>query len=263
MGIAAQVVSGRVTNPGATITALTPDAGDSFTVPTFDQSARASIVRLWTENAAGGVLRIRSPRLHDVAQGIRLQIPAADQVQLIGGPEMQRLYPADPLIVESSGGAAEVDTLAYLMYYSDLPGIQAQLASWAEVQDRIANIVGVEVDLTSGGTAGDYGGSRALNQDFQNLKAGERYALLGYTCRTAFTTLGIRGPDTGNLRIGGPGSTNTWDTATWFIDVSNALGLPCIPIIQADNAGGTQVDLTDTATATARTVSLIFGELPA
>lgn len=262
MGKALQVVSGFATNPGATITALTPSSGDSFTVPTFDPSSKARALRVWAENAAGGIIRLRSPRLHDPAQGLRLRLPAGNQVQLVGGPEMQPLYPADPLTVEMSGGAAEVDVLSYLLYYDNLPGIDAPLVGWNEIKDRITNIAGVELNLTSGATAGQYGGARTLNQDFQNLRAGERYALLGYTVSSAFCTLRIVGPDTGKVGVAGPGSTNTWDTATWFVDLANATGLPCIPVIQANNAGGTVIDMIDTATAVNRPVTLLLGELP-
>lgn len=261
MGQALQVITGFATNPGATITALTPSAGDTFTVPTFDPSSAAKIMRVWTENAAGGVLRLRSPRLHDPAQGLRLRIPAADQVQLLGGPELQPIYPADPLIVEMSGGGAETDVLSYLTYYSNIPGIAAPLQTWAAVKDRILNIAGVELNMTGGATVGQYGGARALNQDFQNLRAGESYALLGYTCASAFCTLRVTGPDTGKVGVAGPGSTNTWDTASWFIDLSYWSGLPTIPIIQANNAGATVIDMVDTVAATNRPVTLLLGEL--
>ena len=261
MGIALQVVTGHVTNPGANPTALTPGTGDSFTVDVFDPSSSAKLLSAWTENATGGIIRFRSPRLHDPAQGLRLRIPANDNVQALGGPEYQALYPGDNLIVESSGGGAEVDVLSYLVYYENLPGISAPLQSWAQIRDRIVNIAGVELNLTSGNTAGDYGGARTLNQDFQNLRAGESYALLGYTCSAAFATLRITGPDTGKLGVGGPGSTNTWDTADWFVKLSDKLGLPLIPVIQANNAGGTVIDMVDTAAGANKPVTLIMAEL--
>lgn len=261
MGTALQVVSGHATNPGAAITALTPATGDSFTVDVFQPPAVAKLLAAWGENAAGGIVRFRSPRLHDVAQGLRLRVPANDNVQTISGPEFQPLYPGDNLIVEASGGAAEVDTLSYLTYYSDLPGIAAPLASWSDIRGRIGNIAGVELNLTSGATAGDYGGARTLNEDFQNLRAGESYALLGYTCASAFSTLRITGPDTGKIGVGGPGSTDTARTASWFVDLSDRLGLPLIPVIQANNAGGTVIDMIDTATAVNRPVTLILAEL--
>ena len=261
MGKALQVVSGYATNPGATITALTPSTGDSFAVDVFQPPAVAKLLRAWGTNAAGGIVRFRSPRLHDVAQGLRLRIPAGDNVQWFGGPELQSLYPGDSLTVEMSGGTAETDILSYLVYYSDLPGIDAPLASWSDVRGRIGNIAGVEVNLTTGATAGQYGGARVLNQDFQNLRAGESYALLGYTCASALTTIRVTGPDTGKLGVAGPGSPNTWETDTWFKDLSDMTGLPTIPVIQANNAGGTVVDCIDTSTATNKPVTLILAEL--
>lgn len=261
MGAALQIVTGSVTNPGAAITALTPAPGDSFQVKAFDQPGHASLIELWTSAATAGILRIRSNRLHDVNQGIRLQVPAGNQLEYFPRSIRQRLYSADQLIVEMSGGAAEVDVLSYLLYYSNLDGANVSFASWPEIQDQIVDFAGVESTLTSGATAGQYGGSRTLNQDFQNLKADQRYALLGYTCRSAFATLAINGPDTGNLNIGGPGSTNTDVTSDWFVRLSQFQGVPLIPVFKSNNAGATTVQLASADTATAHPVSLLFARL--
>lgn len=261
MGAAFEIVSGRVSDPGAALTALTPNTGDSFTVRSFPEASKAHLANIWSENASGGVLSIHSPRLHDDVQGIRLQVPAAQTVQELPLHAWQELFPNDPLNVSMSGGAAEEDLLSYLVYYDNLGGINQALAMWAEVRPRIVNLMGLEVDLASGATAGDYGGTRAMNADFPQLKAGLTYAVLGYTCASAFGTLGIKGTDTGNLRVGGPGSTRTDITAGWFINLSEKLGKPCIPLIQADNAPNTNLDLTASDTATAHHVSLVLAQL--
>lgn len=261
MGKALRVISGHATNPGAAVAALTPNTGDSFTVMDFASTSKAYLGAIWCENAAGGVLSIHSPRMHDNVQGIRLQVPAANQVQELPRLAAEPLYPNDPLTVAMSGGAAETDVLSYLTYYDDLPGVDAQLETWEAIQPNIAHLMGLEIDLVSGATVGDYGGSRAMNADFPQLKADTNYAVLGYTCAVAFATLGITGPDTGNTRIGAPGTTNTWDTGDFFVQLSKELGKPCIPVIKANNAPGTSIDLVSTAAATASHVSLILAQL--
>jgi hypothetical protein len=263
MGRALQVVTGSVVNPGAAITALTPAPGDSFAVKAYDSPGRADILELWTSNATGGVLRLRSNRLHDNVQGIRLQVPAGNTAEYFPRTLKQRVYSGDPLTLEMSGGGAETDVLSYLIRYTNLDGSDAVYASWAEIQDRIVDYAGVESTLTSGGTAGQYGGTRTLNQDFQNLKADEKYALLGYTCKSNVATVIVQGPDTGNLNIGGPGSTNTDITSDWFVRLSQFQGEPLIPVIKANNAGATTVALASADTATAHAVSWIFARLTA
>lgn len=261
MGKALKLVSGFATNPGAVVTPLTVSPGDSFTVQDFDPPAKAYLGAMWAENATGGVVSIHSPKMHDNVQGIRLQIPAADEVQLLPQLADQPLFPNDPLTVAMSGGGAETDCLSYITYYDDLPGIDAQLETWPAIQGQIEHLMGLEVDVSSGATAGNYGGTRALNADFPQLKADRRYALLGYTCASKVCSIGITGADTGNTRLGGPGSTHSDVTGSWFVDLSNALGKPCIPIIKANNAPGTNLDLLSTDTATAHHVSLILALL--
>lgn len=261
MGKCMQVLTGFATNPGAANTALTMATGDSLSLPVWSASAKGRLITEWCENATGGVIRTKSPRFHDNLQGIRLQVPAGDDLWEFRPRVAQPLYPGDTLSVDTTGGGAEVDIVSLLVYYDDLPGIDAPLQSWAAIQDRIVDYVGLEVDLTSGATAGQYGGARTLQQDFTVLKADVNYALLGYTCASKFATLGVTGPDTGKVRVGGPGSVHTEDTADWFVQLSDHLGQPCIPVIQALNAGATIVDLASTDTATAHHVSLILAEL--
>lgn len=261
MGKALRVISGFAVNPGAVVTALTVSPGDTFTVSDFDPPDRAYLGAIWAENATGGVLSIHSPRMHDNVQGIRLQIPPADEVQILPQLAAEPLFPNDPLVVAMSGGGAETDVLSYVTYYDNLPGVDGQFDTWAAIQPQIVHLMGLEVDLSSGATAGNYGGTRAMNADFPQLKADTRYAVLGYTMASKVATLGITGPDTGNVRIGAPGSIHSDVTGSWFVDLSNYLQKPCIPIIKANNAPATNIDVLSTDTATAHHASLILAQL--
>lgn len=261
MGAAIQVVTGRTTNPGATITELTANAGDSFTVKSTEGRGAVNLAQVWAEDKSGGVLRIRSPRLHDAAQGIRIRVPKELIKPLLPMQTEQLLYEQDTLIFELSGGGAETDLATMLLYYADLPGIAANLATWEQIAPRVAQYHGVECNLTSGATVGQYGGGQALSKDFNDLKRGKSYAILGYTTDTPFCTLGITGTDTGNLRVGGPGIADPWVTAGWFVDLSAMLGKPCIPVIQAANVEGVTVDLADSEAEKARNVTIMLAEL--
>src|SRR5690348_12730636 len=114
MAVQLNVITGRVTNPGATLTALTADTGDSFTVKNFPAEDRGWIVAAWAQAATAGVLRIRSSQLHDVQQGIRLRTLAAPARNLLPYGLKQRVRPQDNLIFEGSGGGAETDVFSFL-----------------------------------------------------------------------------------------------------------------------------------------------------
>ena len=113
---AIEVVTGRVTNPGAAFTALTANTGNVFTVRDFPKEVPAYLHGLWTQQATAGQVRMRSPRFHDDTQGIRKISAAATVRNLFGDEQEQRLYPNDPLRFDMTGGGAEVDSAAYLLY---------------------------------------------------------------------------------------------------------------------------------------------------
>lgn len=260
MGRGFEVIAGRATNPAA-LTALTPNTGDSFTVRSAPMDGRVYLEDVWASSATAGIVRVRSPRLHDAAQAVRLRIPAANQRPLLGWAVNQPLYPQDNLTFEIQGGGAETDAAALLVYYENLPGIDAQLATWDEIAPRIVNVAGMEQNVTSGGTAGDWSGSQALNADFDTFKRNVKYALLGYVTDTACLSVGVKGADTGNLRVGGPGPVAPDITRDWFVQLSRESGRAHIPILNAANIAATTFDIAMVATATAANVSLVMAEL--
>lgn len=261
MGLCCEILSGKVTNPSTTLTALTMATGDSLSVRSFPADGDAFLLNAWAQEATAGTLTITSPRMHDNVQGIRSNVLITNPQPLLPRAVMQRLYAQDTLVVKLSGGGSETDVASLLVWYRNVPGIDSQLHTWDEIKPRIVNILTVENQLTTGGTAGDYGGSAALNTNFDLLKANKPYAILGYQPTAACLSVGIKGPDTGNVRIGGPGSTSRIETRAWFIDINQFTGLPTIPVINSANRGSTFVDLISTVTSTANTVDLIMAEL--
>ncbi len=261
MGKALTVVTGRVTNPGATLTALTPNTGDSFTVRSFPFGSSAYIDNVWAQEATAGVVRIRSPRLHDANQAIRERVIITNPRPLLPYELRQPLYPQDVLTFELSGGGAETDMASILQYYEDLPGIDARLATYEEVRSRIVNLAGMEVQAATSATAGQYGGTVALNATFDNWKRNVDYAVLGYLVDATVCTVGITGPDTGQLRVGGPGTTEAIVTADWFVENAKATGAAYIPVINAANIAATLLDLAGTTVSTTVNVTLNVAEL--
>lgn len=262
MGLCLNVISGRVVNPGGALTALTPNTGDSFVVKNFNnQAGKAYLASLWAFGATAGVVRVFSPLMHDDAQGLRLRYTATDPTELVPDELRQLLYSQDQLNVQMSGGAAETDALAALIFYEDLDGANARLYTWDQIQPRIQNFVGIECNLTSGGVAGQYGGAQAINANFDVLKANTDYAILGYVVDSPFLLLGVTGPGTSNFRVGGPGTTRREVTSGWFVDLSRKTGKPAIPVFNSADKANTIIDLVDVAIAQARNVAFICAQL--
>ena len=261
MGKALVVVTGRVTNPSTTITALTANTGDTFTVRSFPFGSNAYVENVWAQEATAGVVRIRSPRLHDANQAIRERVIITNPRPLLADQQRQILYPQDVLTFELSGGAAETDMATMLHYYEDLPGIDARLITYAEYQSRQVNLAGMEVQATTSATAGQYGGTVALNATFDNWKRNVDYALVGYLLDTTVCTVGITGPDTGQLRVGGPGTTEAIITRDWFVTNAQLENTAWIPVVNAANIAATLLDLAGTTTSTTVNVTLNVAEL--
>lgn len=261
MGMAYEVVNFFVTNPGAAPVATTPLAGDSATIRSFNPPARAWLVDVWGAEATAGIVRVRSPRLHDNVQGLRFRVIAATMRALLSEYEIQDLYAQDTLVVEIGGGAAESDGAALLIAYDDLPGADPRLGTIEQITPRIANLVNVEVAVGAGAAIGQYATPVASNATFDLLVANTDYALLGYEVDANGLSVGIRGIDTGNLRVGGPMTTERLETRDWFVRLNRKTGRPTIPILNSANKAGTLVDTAQVVAGVAANVTLCLAEL--
>ena len=258
-----QVVSGFVTAPSTTFTAWTMAAGDSLAVRNAREGTQVHLLNMWADNQAAGFLRVRSALLHDNVIGMTAGIVASEVLPLLPMGPGQLLKPQDLLIVEQTGSAtsADIESGSLLVYYDDLPGADAHLARWNEIQNRIESYMLVTNTLSSG-TAGGYSGEEAINAEVDQWKANRDYALLGYLNGVECCTIGWRGPDTSNLRVGGPG-TETFRplTVNWFKTLSEVTGLACIPIINAANKAATLIDCTQDENDANPIVTSIFALL--
>lgn len=260
MGTALDVIVAAATNPGAGPAALVPVPGDSLTVRNADLATSIFLENVNRLGAAAGLVRLRSPRMHDNLQGLRLRGSAANSRPLLSWEHEQRLWPQDLLIAEISGGAAEVDGAAMFLFYQDLPGVAARLMTWDQIQPRMVNLVGVEVDTVTSGTAFNWADT-ALTATFDTLKSGVDYAVLGYESDTEVLAVGVKGPDTGNLRCAGPGTTERVYTDNWFVDNARHANRAWVPVINAANKGTTFVSVAHSALGAAVNVNLILAEL--
>jgi hypothetical protein len=261
VGAALEVITGQVTNPSTTLTALTANSGSSFTVRSTDPSADIRLLQTWAFTATAGVLRIRSPRMHDQAQNTRFQTVASIPRPMMSFGEYQELYSQDPVTVEMTGDASAVDMASMLVYYANIPGVAANLHSWAEIFPLIDKLTTVEVDLTSSGTSCNESGATALNGTFDTLIRNINYAILGYSVGTTGGTLNITGIDTGNLRVGGPLYNQTELTGSWFAFLSQQYQLPLIPVINSANVAAVNLTVEAQAVSTSFKVGVNLASL--
>jgi hypothetical protein len=262
-GAALDTVTAMGTAINTTIAALAAVSGDSLAVKSSPLEKSARILTFWSDVQAAGTGRVRSGRMHDNVQGIRFDTLVGDLRPLMPWGVSQKVYPNDVLLVELAGSATagDIESIVLLLYYEDLPGIQGQFVTPDQVTQRGMNVSYVENTIATG-TAGGYSGAEAINVEQDQFHAGGKYALVGYLADTESTAICWRGPDTGNLRVGGPGEETERElTSDWFMRLSRAFNLPLVPVISAENKSATLIDAVQDENGADVTVTSIFVEL--
>jgi hypothetical protein len=250
-----------VANPGAGPTATAAAAGDSLNIRDFNSAtSKAYLEQLFRRGATAGYARIRSPRLHDNVTGINAYSSETEDTLGLPIQASQPLWPNDALIVEMSGGAAETDAAVFLVYYENLAGASARLAHWADIMPLIKSIKEFQVAAPAGANAWT---DTAFTTTENQLHADSDYAILGLRSSAAVGALAVKGPDTGNLRVGCPGATLSLDTEDWYIrnDVHSGYGERWIPVINANNRFSTYVSAIDVAAVAGLIVTVVAAEL--
>lgn len=261
MGRALLLSAGFFTAGAAGTGVATPMAGDTFVVPSFDLNSPAYLEQCWSSGASTDFVSIHSARMHDNNQGVRLFTGSGNIDPLLPYGMDQPLYPSDAPVVSIDETAAATGGIATLYGFSDLSGATPRMDSWANIQPRIVQVSGVQVNLGAVAAIGQYSAGVAINSAFDNFEAGADYALLGYLTKTSVLAIALVGQDTSGLKIGGPGVNDPKVTSAWFVNLSDKSGRGYIPIIAANNKGSTQVFQTDSSAAAAQSITLIFAQL--
>lgn len=261
MGAAMEILSGYVTAPSTTETALTMSTGDSLTLR--NSNGRVFLLNAWAKSQTAGILKLTSPRMHDAIQGLRMYTVASEVDPLLPMEFPQVLYPQDTLTAVMTGSATsgDIEIGCLLLYYEDLPGAQARFINPDTLKQRMKNLFTVQYSIALG-TAGVWSGSAAINTTYDQFKADTDYALLGYLVSAECGAVGWKGADVANVRIGGPGNENDKDiTRDWFVRLSRMTGLPLIPVFNAANKSGILVDGVQDENGTDSVLTSIFAEL--
>lgn len=252
---------------GGAFEPLAPATGDSLTFQNVPQDAPAYLAQVWgLDDDSAYELSLVASRFHDQQFGIRLQGSAGSGFAPAGRSELllpegvdQKIFPSDVLTVNVNAVAADNVNVTFLIYYSDLPGIAARLATYDYVKSNNKNLVGIHVTLTGGN--GDYGATAALNSADNRLHANTDYAVLGFTSNVPCPAVFIQGVDTGNQRVGGPVLADSEHDCGMFLELARSLNQPLIPIINSNNAGAINLAAAQLVSGTVE-LDVILQELP-
>ena len=275
MGVAlvCNTVSKSSTTGGTFADTLTANSGDSTTVANYDAPATqagAKIVEMWGMDSASvaelALTYTRQQSVNDQSRGVRFNIPAtaggsAGSVgshNMLPGLATIPLYKSDVGTFTVSSTAADAVLVSWNTLYDNLPGVQAVLASWDQVQALRWKTIGLACNAVASGTKGAYGASRALNADDTRLLANTWYAILGVTVQTVVTSITFTGPDWGGQRIGLPAGVLTTDSSTYFLDQTLKWNIPLIPCFNSNNVGNINVQVADDGTSTSPKIDFLM-----
>lgn len=255
---------GTSVTTAASLTTFTQSVGmtgQTTTVRNTSLGSKINLEAMWGVESVLEIVRVRSPRLHDNVQGIRYQVPSNSVINLLGYRPQTPLVPQDLLVTEIAAATAVVGTSFLQISYASLPGSDGNYLTWGQVEPRVVDIMTQEVTPGNPTAAGQWSAGVALNSSFDLMKANTWYALLGYTTSVQCGAISIQGPDTGGLKVGGPGPTNALETREWFCWMDEFGDEPGIPVINSANKAGTFVYLADYQATNAAVVDLLFAEL--
>lgn len=234
--------------------------GDSAIVRFFPQTNPAFLEAVAVQSSGVRAARITSPLLHDNVTGMTFQFAEQPSSFLLPQEVGQPIQSGDTLSVQLDAAATSDSVAVLCNYYTNLPGAQARLAMWGDISGTVKSIKPVEVDVASSATIGAWSDTLITTTENQ-YHAKTDYAVLGYASSVAVCAVAVKGQETANLRVGGPGVITSFDTTDYFIQMSNYHGRPHIPVISADNRFSVYVSVLANTASVATKVTLILAEL--
>lgn len=257
-----ELLSAYATAPGTSGAAGAAVTGDSLTIK--NGRGDIDILAVWTDfqNAAGGFVGIVRPSGHDTTRDIRFR--TAQAVVEVRNPLGVSIAVAAQetlgITIADSVTAGDVATVCMLMRYADLPGISQRMITPAQLASRMDKLTTIEATITSSAGPG-YSGAELITAESALLKANRDYAVLGMNTAAQVAAVTLQGPDTGNVKIGIPGSTDPKITAGWFPLLARAYGEALIPVINSGNAASTYLGVITDENAGSIPISLTLALL--
>jgi len=264
MGKSLQIISGHVTFTNTVPFPLVMNSGDVLQTPDT-KGAGAFFLNAGARIQVGpGVLRIRGSAINDGQNGYNPHLQNTYPNPLFPWGWSLKLYDNDlPEVHLSATDAAGDISIAWLLRFCNYQaGIDANLITSHELAASVNGKIITVTNTLNLLASGDYTGEQAINNTQSHLKSGRKYALLGYLVTgNNCALIGWRSPDTGNLRIGGPGTLDAFETRDFFVRMSNATRLPTIGVFEMTNQAALRIDGVQDENGADPTVDSIFAEL--
>jgi hypothetical protein len=261
------------TTGGTFADTLTANSGDSLSVANYDAPAdqsAAKVTEMWgidSDSVAEiAVTLTRQQSVNDQTRGVRFNIPSlipggaatVGSHNMLGGLTTIPLYKSDTFAFTCTTSASDDVVVSWNTLYDNLPGSDAVLASWDQVQALRYTTLGLACNAVASGTAGLYGTGRALNADDTRCIANTWYAILGITVQTVATTVAVSGPDWGGWKWGLPAGALTTDSSSYFVDQTLKWGVPLIPCFNSNNVGNINVFVADGEASTSPKIDFLM-----
>jgi hypothetical protein len=261
------------TTGGSFADTLTANSGDSLSVQSYSANANVSgarVTEMWgidSDSVAEiAVTLTRQQSVNDQTRGVKFNIPSlipggaasVGSHTMLGGLTTIPLYVQDTFAFTCTTTAADDVLVSWNTLYDDLPGSQAVLASWDQVQALRYTTLGLTCNAVASGTPGLYGTARAMNADDTRMIANTWYAILGISVQTVSTTVAFSGPDWGGWKIGMPAGALTVDSTSYFVDQTLRWGVPLIPCFNSANAGNTNLFVADGEASTSPKIDVLM-----
>lgn len=245
----------------AALTAATVDPQQSLTVRSPDSGSAIRLIGMWRKGTAVAPYRLRSNRMHDNVQGIRIEDGVSGPISAFDYGVQNPLIGNDKLTAETYDTATTNANLGLLVYYDSLSGSNGKLSTWDQVKPRILQLIGVSIDISAAATLSEWSAGDNWDVPTNLMKADYEYAILGYDTQLDVCSIAVSGPCTGSLYFGGPGITNPEHTRMWYARMSREYGLATIPIVKQADIGNTFAHQVDNAAGAVNTVSFLCAQL--
>lgn len=242
--VAMETLMGFTTAPGTTFTATTIGTNQSKTIRDSGKSApKPLIISLaGSFQEAVPIIRIRAASFIENQIGIYTRAVLNQRDELLAHP--WEVAAQDTLDWQQQGSttAGNIDHTLLTVFYRHSPTIPAVALTAAEVRQYMVGEVCAENTITTG-TDGQWGGGENFHAEQNPFQPDTWYVLLGNVQQVAAVgAIGYQASGFGNVRIAIPGSTNCRVTRRWFMDKSEATGLPTCLAFKSSSLGTSVID---------------------
>jgi hypothetical protein len=232
-------------------------ADGSIIVPSFPDNATCYLEELWCAADEAGIVSLSGPDFIDRELGY--EAIAASNVDGGGAFKAQnvspgtlsaRLHPGNQFFARFANSTAGKNVnLTGILRFSDLPGIQARLATAQAIKANAGKIVGMQVTVDPSSVAqGNWSDQVSLTAtEGRKLDGTKYYAIVGFTSVAPLAAIAVSGYETGQLKIGAATVGESEHDTYSLLDIGMRYQDALIPVFKGYNQDQIMVQAADPA----------------